>query len=111
MTMNFSKKASPDTHSYKIEEWAPQRHAEGRTVDRQAIAHEDLIYELMDPNVPKLPREHAAVREIERLRGELKMMQDSARDLIEVIRMPNIEHVADAHNAAVHLLQRTGEKK
>lgn len=45
--------------------------------------------------------------EIERLRAELKMLYDAASDLIEVTRMPNIEHVADAHNAAVRLL-RTG---
>lgn len=49
-----------------------------------------------------------AADEIERLRAELKMMQDSAKDLIDVMRMPNIEEVADAHNAAVHLLKRTG---
>ena len=35
---------------------------------KQAIAHAGLIHELLDPNVAKFPREHAAAREIERLR-------------------------------------------
>lgn len=74
---------------------------------KQPISEAYLLHELMDPNVAKFPREHAAVREIERLRAELKMLYDAASDLIEVTRMPNIEHVADAHNAAVRLL-RTG---
>ena len=38
---------------------------------KQATPHEQLIAELMRPTVPKTEREHAAVREIERLRAEL----------------------------------------
>jgi len=35
---------------------------------KAATPHADLIAELMNPNVPKNEREHAAVREIERMR-------------------------------------------
>jgi len=37
----------------------------------QATPHAELIAELMNPNIPKNEREHAAVREIERLREAL----------------------------------------
>jgi hypothetical protein len=37
----------------------------------QATPHEALMAQLMDPNAPKSEREHAAVREIERLRSDL----------------------------------------
>ena len=36
-----------------------------------ATPHKDLIAELMNPNNPKNEREHAAVREIERLQEAL----------------------------------------
>lgn len=36
---------------------------------KQARPHRELIAELLDSNVPKTEREHAAVREIERLRS------------------------------------------
>lgn len=38
---------------------------------KQATPHVNLIAELMNPNIPKNEREHAAVREIERLREAL----------------------------------------
>ncbi len=38
---------------------------------KQATPHDKLIAELMNPNNPKNEREHAAVREIERLRAAL----------------------------------------
>lgn len=34
----------------------------------QATPHKELLAQLMDPNVPKSEREHAAAREIEGLR-------------------------------------------
>ena len=36
---------------------------------KQARQHDELIAELLDSRVPKTEREHAATREIERLRG------------------------------------------
>lgn len=36
--------------------------------EAQATPHSELLAELMNPNIPKNEREHAAVREIERLR-------------------------------------------
>ena len=36
---------------------------------KQARQHDELIAELLDSRVPKTEREHAAAREIERLRG------------------------------------------
>ena len=54
--------------------------------------------------------EIAALREeVERLRAENERMRVApacAKDLIAVMRMPNIEYVADAHNAAVAKLQK-----
>lgn len=39
--------------------------------EANATPHAELIAELMNPNIPKNEREHAAVREIERLRDAL----------------------------------------
>ena len=39
-------------------------------VEYQARPHDELIRELLDPRIPKSEREHAAAREIERLRKE-----------------------------------------
>ena len=39
---------------------------------KTSTPHAELIAELMNPNNPKNEREHAAVREIERLRKSLK---------------------------------------
>ncbi len=36
---------------------------------KAATPHHDLIAELLNPNIPKNEREHAAVREIERLQA------------------------------------------
>jgi hypothetical protein len=36
----------------------------------QATPHAELLAQLMDPNIPKTEREHAAVRELERLTAE-----------------------------------------
>ena len=51
---------------------------------------------------------YKAAAEIERLTADRDRLQDAircAKDLIEVVRMPNIEYVADAHNAAVKKLR------
>jgi len=40
--------------------------------EKTSTPHTELIAELMNPNNPKNEREHAAVREIERLRESLK---------------------------------------
>jgi hypothetical protein len=42
------------------------------TEAKQATPHSQLISELMDSRVPKTEREHAAAREIERLRAALE---------------------------------------
>lgn len=49
-----------------------------------------------------------AVQEAELLRAELaecRLAMSCVRDLSEIVRMPNVEHVADAHNAAVKRLR------
>jgi hypothetical protein len=46
-----------------------------------------------------------AANEIEMLNDLLK----TAKDLIEVVRMPNQEHVADAHNSAVQVLRNASK--
>ena len=43
-----------------------------------ATPHEELIAELMNPNNPKNDREHAAVREIERLRETLEQPEQES---------------------------------
>jgi hypothetical protein len=40
--------------------------------EKQARPHGELIRELLDSRIPKNEREHAAAREIERLRGALE---------------------------------------
>lgn len=42
------------------------------TNEKQARPHDELIRELLDSRIPKSEREHAAAREIERLREEVK---------------------------------------
>jgi hypothetical protein len=50
----------------------------------------------------RLMKERDALRaEVERLRAALSVVPD----LIKVQRMPNAEHVADAHNNAVRVLR------
>jgi len=43
--------------------------------EAQATPHAELIADLMNPNNPKNEREHAAVREIERLREALAQLE------------------------------------
>lgn len=48
--------------------------------EKAATPHNELIAQLLDSRVPKTEREHAAAREIERLREELdQLRQDAAR--------------------------------
>jgi hypothetical protein len=42
---------------------------------KQATPHNTLIEELMDSRIPKTEREHAAAREIERLREAIKQAE------------------------------------
>jgi hypothetical protein len=44
---------------------------------KQATPHSQLISELMDSRVPKTEREHAAAREIERLRAALEQQEQA----------------------------------
>jgi hypothetical protein len=64
------------------------------TKEVNATPHAELIAELMNPNNPKNEREHAAVREIERLREALAqpaqeaiygMNQDDWKDVVAAI--------------------------
>ena len=45
---------------------------------KQARPHDELICELLDSRRPKTEREHAAAREIERLRAELAEFKEDA---------------------------------
>ena len=63
--------------------------------------HEELVIEAAD-RIEELERERDALKaEIAELVAALK----GANDLTEILRMPNIEHVADAHNKAVRSLR------
>lgn len=44
-------------------------------VEKQARPHDELICELLDSRIPKTEREHAAAREIERLRARIEEME------------------------------------
>lgn len=57
------------------------------TNEKQARPHGELIRELLDSRIPKSEREHAAVREIERLRGALEEVR--RRSSIGVIDSSN----------------------
>lgn len=52
----------------------------GREQACQATPHAALIAQIMDSRVPKNEREHAACREIERLREALQRIFDAAGD-------------------------------
>ncbi len=45
--------------------------------EKTARQHADLIAELLDSRHPKTEREHAAAREIERLRAEVAQYEDA----------------------------------
>ena len=53
-----------------------------------ATPHTELLAELMNPNIPKNEREHAAVREIERLRETLEQPEQQAEPVS--MRMPKV---------------------
>jgi hypothetical protein len=57
---------------------------------KQATPHSQLISELMDSRVPKTEREHAAAREIERLREALEQPEQSItpRELAAALGWP-----------------------
>lgn len=59
-----------------------------RKAAQQATPREHLLKELMDSRVPKTEREHAAVREIERLRAALSGPLKFAGIEIKEIRLP-----------------------
>ena len=66
-----------------------------REAAQQATPREQLLKELMDSRVPKTEREHAAVREIERLRVALAEQQDWSE--LEALRESLREHMAEIH--------------
>jgi len=51
------------------------------TSEKQARPHDELIRELLDSRIPKSEREHAAAREIERLREEVKELCETLEAL------------------------------
>jgi len=65
-------------------------------VAQQATPREQLLKELMDSRVPKTEREHAAAREIERLRAALA---EDAKDWseLESLRESLREHMTEIH--------------
>lgn len=59
------------------------------TSEKQARPHDELIRELLDSRIPKSEREHAAAREIERLREEVKELCETleALEALEPLEM------------------------
>jgi hypothetical protein len=50
---------------------------------KQATPHKELLRQLLDSNIPKTEREHAAVREIERLTELLEALES----MVEMVEM------------------------
>jgi hypothetical protein len=74
-----------------------------REAAQQATPREQLMKELMDSRVPKTEREHAAVREIERLRAALADTQDWSE--LEALRESLREHMAEIHRLRAALAE------
>jgi hypothetical protein len=95
--------------------------------DAYAIAHCNFV-------IPQMARKHlqAAItelvqerdllngtlesrdRNIEQLAAENKVLRDAlalAKDLTTIVRMPNVEYIADAHNKAVEKIQAALTRK
>jgi septal ring factor EnvC (AmiA/AmiB activator) len=64
----------------------------------------ELEAELMTLSQDDGKVERALIR-IEEENARLRAALEAARDLSEIVRMPNAEHVADAHNDAVRKLR------
>jgi hypothetical protein len=69
----------------------------------------ESLTEAWEPEECPFCTEHKLRAEIERLQAEVerlrKIIRTASKDLIQVMRMPNIEHVADKHNAAIRALK------
>jgi len=64
-----------------------------------ATTHADLIAAIMDPKVPKTEREHAAGREIEKLREQINTRDKTLDAVIEVLK--------DARDGNMMAMQRS----
>lgn len=74
----------------------------------QATPHRELMAQLMNPNVPKSEREHAAVREIERLREHAVVLAATVEE-VERERCAKLCEQWDAtHPQRLAALIRTG---
>ena len=60
--------------------------------------------------IDTLEKAYEAIKEQASRIAKLEAALRSSKNLITVMRMPNIEHVADAHNAAVETLRAALEK-
>jgi hypothetical protein len=66
--------------------------------------------DMIDAIADKLLEDHMTLMAENKLLREqrdylLNALNDAAKDLIEVVRMPNIEYVAEAHNIAVRKIK------
>jgi len=74
----------------------------------KATPHAELIAKLMNPNIPKNEREHAAVREIERLREALAQPeQEPVAPMEALAENDSAEAYADGWNACLMKCQAT----
>lgn len=60
---------------------------------KQAVPHSILLASLMNPNIPKNEREHAAVREINRITTREKQLEDLLKGILAT---PAIEYIIGA---------------
>jgi hypothetical protein len=74
--------------------------------DAYAIAHCNFV-------IPQMARKHLQAA-IDKLVAENKVLRDAlalAKDLTTIVRMPNVEYIADAHNKAVEKIQAALTRK
>ena len=81
--------------------------------DKASTPHTVLLRQLLDSRLPKTEREHAAVREIERLREELRQSSiDHTRAEVERLRgllREALEYLPEHHPVAESLFPRIKE--
>ena len=65
----------------------------------QATPHDELLAQLMDPSVPKSEREHAAAREIERLRVDLISCRGTVKTELNHYERQAMVHGKTPHGA------------
>lgn len=66
---------------------------------KQAAPHAELLAQLMDPNMPKSEREHAAACEIERLRADLISCRGTVKTELNHYERQAMVHGKTPHGA------------